>query len=181
MITTLKGYARHRDVTPAAVRRAITSGRIKAKTAKINSRGWWEIDQWQADKEWDANTDAVKQAAAMTGRKKPGEEPPPDDDEPVEIIDGVPVPKSSVSNARMAFFKSQKAKIELDLLKGRTIDRAKADAENFKVMRIVRDKILNVPEQTAAQLAAMSDPEEVYAKLMLDLRTALEELTDVDD
>lgn len=181
MITTLKGYARHRGVTPGAVRRAITSGRIKAKTARTNSRGWWEINQAQADIEWAENTDPKQQANAMNGRKQHGEEPPPDDDEPVEIIDGVPVPKSSVSNARMAFFKSQKAKIELDLLKGKSINRAKAEAEGFKIMRIVRDKVLNVAEHISAQLAAMSDPEEVYAKLQLDLRTALEELTDVDD
>jgi flagellar motor protein MotB len=53
MELSIRAYAKHRGVTEAAVRKAITQGRIsKSKNGKINPE--------KADKEWNKNTDPAQ-------------------------------------------------------------------------------------------------------------------------
>src|SRR5467141_119831 len=64
----IRAYARHRNVTPAAVRKAIKSGRITAVDGKI--------DPAVADRDWAANTDESKPRNSVSGNPGGGQASP---------------------------------------------------------------------------------------------------------
>jgi hypothetical protein len=52
---SLRGYARHRGCTPAAVVKALQTERLTPASVR-RVRGRWQIDSVAADREWQANT-----------------------------------------------------------------------------------------------------------------------------
>ena len=79
----VRAYARHRGVSPAAVRKAIATGRIAAALV-VSPGGRRELDAEAADRLWNANTDAAQVRA----------------DDPPEIRD--PPPASSTPSGPSA-------------------------------------------------------------------------------
>lgn len=66
--------------------------------------------------------------------------------------------------------------LELDFKEktGELISAEKAKKEGFKIGRLLRDAVLNVPSQICNELAAETDPFKVHNKLSLALTKALE-------
>ncbi|APR99223.1 hypothetical protein [Wolbachia endosymbiont of Folsomia candida] len=65
-----------------------------------------------------------------------------------------------------------KAKAEIGELVA--IEEVKRDA--FNVARVVRNKLLNIPDRVSALLASMNEAEKIHEKLTKEIRTAMEEL-----
>jgi hypothetical protein len=72
--TSLRAYAKHREVSAEAVRKAIKSGRLKK--AIVDVRGTPQIADIQlADREWAANTDLSRASDVVKTRAAGGFEP----------------------------------------------------------------------------------------------------------
>ena len=67
---------------------------------------------------------------------------------------------------------------KLQELDGTLVDRAEVEKEVGDLARRLKDRILNIPERIAADLAAETDTRKVTRILVQELRVALEELAD---
>lgn len=74
-------------------------------------------------------------------------------------------------NARQ---KAAKIKMENDKLAGRLVEKKDVESQAFNCARLARDAILNVPERIGAELASITDPHLVAARMTEELTQALE-------
>lgn len=68
------------------------------------------------------------------------------------------------------------ARVEFDKVSGLTVERQRVHAAAHDYGRLVRDTVLGVPRQVAADLAVVSDPWELERLLTQHLRKALEDI-----
>jgi hypothetical protein len=146
-----RAYARHRGVTPRAVKKAIDSGRI---TLTRNKR----IDPVKADKQWDDNTSPDLRSGGAD-----------------------PFSNKAVyakARAHRETYTAKLAKLEFEERSGRLIDRSEVERVWFESGQLIRDGILNVPARLGSLLASISDPHQVHQLLDAELRKALNEVSD---
>lgn len=189
-------FATMRGVSEAAVRAAISSGRISVEADGT-------IDPEKAMAEWDSQTDPAKQrgphANAMRVETQAGT---------ARAAATKPVPKAAIDavnatlegeggaaasgggsgevsflRARMAneVLKAQTARVRLEKMKGELVDRAKATASVFDLARRERDAWLNWPPRVAANMAAELGIEAHALEQTLDryLRAHLADMAEV--
>lgn len=143
---SIRAYARHRGVSDAAVRKAITAGRVTPE-----ADGTIDVDR--ADREWARNSEAprtgTRQSAVKVAVPETGGSA---NDAPV----GLPSGGTSLLQARTVneVVKAQTNKVRLARLKGELVDRSQAIAHVFKLARSERDAWLNWPARVSAQMAA---------------------------
>lgn len=159
-LLSFRSYAKHRGVSPEAVSQAVKLGRISTigKDRKI--------DPDIADKEWDANSKTNYQT--VTGEKKTEEKKPEID-------------KSAVMyNRSRALKEAYSAKLEqvkYQEMVGKLVSAEKVKNQAFRTGRLIRDKVLNIPDRISHELAAESDPLKITILLTRALNEALEELS----
>lgn len=143
---SIRAYARHRGVSDAAVRKAITAGRVTPE-----ADGTIDVDR--ADREWARNSEAprtgTRQSAVKVAVPETGGAA---NDAPA----GLPSGGTSLLQARTVneVVKAQTNKVRLARLKGELVDRSQAIAHVFKLARSERDAWLNWPARVSAQMAA---------------------------
>lgn len=171
----LAEYAQKIGKTPQAVRKAITDGRLKESVSK--GRRGYLIDPIVADREWGKNTDAGQQREADVIRR--GQMVAQGKD-----VAGAP----SYSRAR-AIGESYKAKLlELEFKEKskQLIPADEAALAQFKIARIFRDAVQNIPVRVVSELAALLGdiPSEKRHEMMLvmqrEIDRALTQLADSD-
>jgi hypothetical protein len=134
----VRAYARWRHVSPAAVMRAIRSGRIVRDAAGL-------IDFRQADRDWQANSRARATQVAAPRRSSPAA-PIPDEEEG----------SAQYARARAVreFFQASLARIEYEERVGKLVSRDEIQATAFNTYRVYRERLLNIPDRVAAIFAA---------------------------
>ena len=187
-------FARQRGVSEAAVRAAISSGRITVEADGT-------IDVEKASAQWDRQTDPAKQrgphANAMRVETQAGT---------ARAAATKPVPKAAIDavnatlgdgdsgpaaggevsflRARMAneVLKAQTARVKLERMKGELVDRVKATNAVFDLARRERDAWLNWPPRVAANMAADLGVDAHALEQVLDryLRAHLAQMAEVD-
>lgn len=160
---TIKEYAKHRGVTHAAVLQAITNGRLH-KSVKRKGQGYL-INRELADEEWKANTDTGSGAPAHA--KNAPAPMPAEDDEPITYAE---------ARAQHERFKARLAQLELEQREAKLVEAEVVKQEAFRVARMVRDALLNLPDRVAGELAAETNQFKVHQRLSLEIRRALEDL-----
>ena len=174
---SIRAYARHRDVSDTAVRKAIAAGRITPEADGT-------LDPQRADADWARNTEARR-----TGTRTRAVQVAV----PPEITNPVPAGEShaalpasggaSLLQARTVneVVKVQTNKVRLARLKGELVDRNQAIAHVFKLARAERDAWLNWPARVSAQMAARLavDPHAMHIELEAAVREHLQELGDL--
>ena len=161
-----KAYAKHRGVSLAAVLKAISEERLKASVRRKGPG--YQINVAQADTEWAANTDSGTGAPAHA-KNRPAE---PDD---IEAEDGQPITYAE-ARAQHERFKARLAQLELEQREGKLVEADAVRRESFRVARIVRDALLNLPDRVAGELAAETNQFKVHQRLVQEIRRALEDL-----
>lgn len=160
-----RAYAEHRKqrgltgTTESAVRKALATGRIRLEADGT-------IDPVKADRLWEAGTDKAQQRSqealqkgveaaqrtAAEGEQKPV---PPEArravEETISSSDGMTLAKATAAHKAI---QAQHAKLRLDKLRGRLVDRQKATAHVFELARKERDSWLQLPARVAAIMAA---------------------------
>ena len=143
---SIRAYARHRGVSDAAVRKAITAGRV---TPEVDGT----IDVDRADREWARNSEAPRTGTRQSAVKVAIPETSGSaNDAPAALPSG----GTSLLQARTVneVVKAQTNKVRLARLKGELVDRSQAIAHVFKLARSERDAWLNWPARVSAQMAA---------------------------
>ncbi len=150
---TVQEYAQHRNVSITAVRKAIKTGRITLNQSK-------KLDSELADIEWSKNTNPAKQRNKKTDLS--------------ENIDGTSYRHSrAIKEAYSA--KLTKLQFEKESKKLIPIDDVKISA--FNAGRMVRDRILNIPDRVIPQLVGKTNTFEMKNILKSELVKVLEELS----
>lgn len=156
-----RAYSRHRGCALRAVQKAIEAGRIKLVTG---ADGKQYVDQAQADRDWERNTDLAKQtlmhASTASGPAAPpavdAPEGGPDDDGQVE-----PEGQSDAyrrARAQREEIRRDREMLELEQLRGNLIALDEVKSLAFTAFRTLRDALLNVPARIKDEAAAQMDP-----------------------
>jgi phage terminase Nu1 subunit (DNA packaging protein) len=169
---TIAEFARMKGVTAPAVHKAIDTGRLKKCIVKgIGKKP--KLDPVIAAQEWELNTHHAKRTMGADIRK-------PEIPEQESRIDGVQqsmgVPSVNQSNAVLTAYKARIAKIEYEERLGKLVPAADVKAEAFKIGRIVRDSMLNIPDRVSAEFAGITNAYEINMRLTEEITKALEAL-----
>ena len=167
---SIRAYARHRGVSDAAVRKAITAGRITPEADGT-------VDPDRADRDWARNSMPPKTGTRAKAVKVAVPESSGSSSEgPAALPSG----GTSLLQARTVneVVKAQTNKVRLARLKGELVDRNQAIAHVFKLARAERDAWLNWPARVSAQMAAKLgvDPHAMHIALESAVREQLQEL-----
>lgn len=168
-------YARHRKSrglpggTHVAVLKAIKAGRIE----QAPDGG---IDPAEADRAWTANTDAGRRHAKAEApeSKAPAVRTPSPDTNPVAPGG----PSYAQSRAIREAYAARLAKLDYEERSGALVRTDRVEVGWFNALRVVRDRILNLPDRLAPLLAAESDERRVREMLVVELRTVLADVAD---
>lgn len=169
--TGIRAYAKRRGVTPAAVRKAIKTGRISIMNGKIDP----EI----ADSQWRSNTDETKPRNSVSGN--PGglsrtATPPA----PASAAPGQALPRTgSYAAARAAreTFEARLKELDLKVRTGKLISVDEVRIVAFNASRKARDLLLAIPDRVSAVVAGLTDASEVHRVLSEEIRRVCEELS----
>ncbi len=153
-ILTVAAYARHRGVTPEAVRYAIRNGHLKGALVYKTEGGPPYVDPSIGDVEW-----KTKNRAGA-------------DLQQTDETDSL-----ATSRARKEKADAELAELKLDKEKGKLIEAEAVREEAFKVARVVRDTMLNIPDRIASELVGEVDSFKIHKKLTEEIRKALENLS----
>ena len=153
-------------------------GRLSTSCTKTDT-GRWLIDIAAADAEWAANTNSGTGAPAHRKNMEDVHRNPPEpdtSDEPGEESGR----KLSYAEARAERerFLAQLARLEYEEKSGALVEAEEVKREAFRLARVVRDGLLNLPDRVAAELAAETNQFVVHRRLTEELRKALEGLQD---
>lgn len=160
---SLSAYARRRGVAVNAVHKAIVEGRL-SKSVKRKGQGY-QIDVELADQEWAANTDTGSGYPAHAKNAPSASQP--SDDEPITYAE---------ARAQHERFKARLAQLELEEREGKLVEAEVVKQQAFRVARMVRDSLLNLPDRVAGELAAETNQFKVHQRLTLEIRRALEDM-----
>ena len=155
-------YARHRGVSHVAVLKALKAGRIAKEPDGT-------IDPVKADALWNKNTSPAQQRKAS---KQPTVE------RPVETPAVSNGPSYAQSRAIKEAYNARLAKLEYEEKSGILVRTDTIKVSWFNVLRVLRDRTLNLPDRLAPILAAEMDPKQVRELLDTELRQILNDVAD---
>lgn len=170
MKLSIAAYARHRGVSHVAVLKAIKSGRIEKETDGT-------IDAVKADAAWSRNTNKAQQRPRRNEASAPAPAVAP-----AEAHLGPPIVNSGPSYAQSRAIKeayhARLAKLSYEEKSGSLIKIDAVKVSWFNILRVMRDRVLNLPDRLAPVLAAETDPKKVRDLLEEDLRLILNDAAD---
>ena len=162
-----------RGVSGEAVSKAVKTGRL-SRSVVYDAKGKPSIDPEIAEVEWAAQTHPTHGGK----RGQAAEEAPPPStptDEPRPTPSGAAATFAQSRAIKEAYL-ARLAKLEFEEKSGVLVKADVVKNEAFKVARLVRDAMLNIPDRVASELAADTDAFVVHRKLTLEIRKALEGL-----
>ncbi len=188
---SIRSYARQRDVTEGAVRKAVKSGRIPVEADGT-------IDPAKANVAWERNTSPAQQRKpdpvpapvkpapvsdkpASTPAKPPAppvRQPPQRPAEPEAGPSTAGMPKYQMSRAVRETYNAKLTRLEYEEKTGKLLNAEDVAKDAFALARRVRDRLLNIPSRMASVLASETDSKAIEALLSQELRIALEELSE---
>ena len=175
MELSLRGYAKHRQVSLGAVQKAIKSGRITPSASG-------KIDAAIADGQWVKNTaprPTTRPAPAKVATSQPAV--PVAEHQPRAESPGSAGLEYSRARAVKETFLAKMAKIDYDERSNNLVSRQEMEVAAYNKYRTFRDNILNIADRVSAVLAAESDTANVHKILSTELRKALQEDNNGDE
>lgn len=172
---SLREFGRMRGVSGEAVRKAIASGRLQ-RSVVYDEKKRPSIDPEIAEQEWAAATHPThggKRGEAATVKESLQVDPADDTPRPTP---GGAAATFAQSRAIKEAYLARLAKLEFEEKSAALVKADVVKNEAFKVARLVRDAMLNIPDRVSAELAADSDAFVIHRKLTLEIRKALEGL-----
>jgi hypothetical protein len=174
MGVSIRAYARMRGCSESAVRKAITSKRIKPEADGT-------IDPERANKQWEQNT--FLGATLRPSAAKPAPPPPAQQRMAVPSVAGVESPSSdpvqSFLRARAVkeTFNAKVAQMEYEERAGRLIQASRAAEYASTFSSIVKDHLMAMPDRLAPVLAAVDDEDAIHKILFNDVSAVLKKLS----
>ncbi len=161
-----RAYAKHRGISESAVRKAIKNGRIAR-----NKNG--KLDPQKADKEWQKNTDPAQiKVADKIGNAQEAQS---------HNHPSLAGPSYQQSRAFKEAYSAKLIKLQFERELKRLIPADEVKISAFNAGRMVRDRILNIPDRVMPQLVGKTNIFEMKEILKTELVKALEELSTIHD
>jgi hypothetical protein len=149
---SIKEYAEHRNVSVAAVRKAIKAGRITLnQNEKLNPKS--------ADAEWFENTNPAKQRNSADNNSS---------DDKISY---------HRSRAIREDYNAKLTQLQFERESGKLIPIEEVKVSAFNSGRRIRDRLLNMPDHIAPQLVGKTSIFEIKNILKSELTKILEELS----
>lgn len=165
---SLTEYSRVRGVSHEAVRKAVKVGRL-SRSVVFGPTGKARLIPQIADEEWAANTDKSQQRVPAVPPPRPEPAPEPEQNEPrtATFQQARTLREAYMARlARLEFEEKSKLLVRTEAVKN----------EAFKIARVVRDNLLNIPDRVAAELANETNQFKVHQRLTHEIRRALEDM-----
>lgn len=169
MKLSISAYARHRGVSHVAVLKAVKAGRIEKEPDGT-------IDVAKADAAWKKNTNQAQ-------KRKTEKDVAPSTERP---IDPTPInqpavnsgPSFAQSRAIREAYNARLAKLSYEEKSGSLVKIDLIKVAWFNTLRVLRDRILNMPDRMAPLLSAENDPKAIRDLLDKELRQVLGDAAD---
>lgn len=172
-------YALWRRTNDRTIRHAIQTGRLDAAIRRDLNGRWWVIDVELADRLFErgrrpkmtsvARRDGTSPASSTDGAIDP-EAPAPNDYQEART-------KRERSAAEREALATEKARLDLEIARGRFVDRAEMLAEFESVISTIRGRLLAIPKRVSARVPAARAFESTYER---EIHEAMTELADAD-
>lgn len=173
-LVSIRAYAKHRGVSHTAVEKAVKQGRIRTVDGKI--------DVEQADREWNRNSSPVNKPEP-TPRAAASAEP---------LVAG---PSFAQSRAVREAYEARLAKLTWEERIKKLINADEVRVSAYNLSRMIRDRILNVPDRVVGAVlaevraaltgAGVGQPQieslnmaKVHGIMLAEMRNILEEFSD---
>ncbi len=166
-LVSIREYARMRGISHEGVRKAINEKRLinSVIQQEQGKRKLALIDSDIADQEWPKGTRESFAQEAPNARQE-------------RINDDNKVGQTyTQSRAVREAYAARLAKLEFEAKSGKLIEAESVREEAFKVARVVRDTMLNIPDRIASELVGEVDSFKIHKKLTEEIRKALENLS----
>ena len=168
MKLSIAAYARHRGVSHVAVLKAIKSGRIEKEADGT-------IDARKADAAWSRNTNKAQQRQRQTEATVAAQAAGENHVGPPIVNSG---PSYAQSRAVKEAYLARLAKLSYEEKSGSLIKIDAVKVSWFNILRVLRDRVLNLPDRLAPIVAAETDPKKIRDLLEEDLRLILNDAAD---
>lgn len=166
MKLSISAYARHRGVSHVAVLKAIKTGRIEKETDGT-------IDVAKADAAWRRNTNhAQRRKTEKDVTPAAAVERPVD---PPIVNSG---PSFAQSRAIREAYNARLAKLSYEEKSGSLVKIELVKVAWFNTLRVLRDRLLNMPDRMVPLLSAETDPKTIRDLLDKELRQILTDAAD---
>jgi len=166
MFITMAELAKLKNVSRMAVSKKVKSGKLDG--AIVNHNGKRLVNKEEAFRLWDLQAPPSKN---LTVRKELKEEIySKSDDE---------IPNYAESKAKREHFLAELARLDVEQKKKDLIPVVDIKKSSFEIGRAIREKLTNLADRLASQIAGETDPQIIHKLLTEEHRTALEELVKV--
>lgn len=168
MELSIRSYAKHRNITEGAVRKAIKTGRIsKNKNDKIDPK--------IADRQWQENSDPAQVKETIINAENIKEDVKLSSS---SALLSAPVGSSyQQSRAVKEIYSAKLTKLQFEKESKKLISVNEVKVAAFNMARVTRDRILNIPDRVIPNLVNKSDIHEMKKILKDELIKALEEIS----
>lgn len=163
-LLSLRGYARHREVTLRSVQLALADGRIHAIEGKI--------DPDAADREWAENTDLARARNSVTGKPGKGKKLKANGNGHATSVD-----LFNTHRSRRMLAEAEIAEMDLAERRGIMLKASEVERAAFETARRTRDELMKIPDRIAPELVGIKDPHECKRIIIKALREALQGLS----
>jgi hypothetical protein len=153
---TLRAFARKLGVSHTAVEKAIHAGRLRKCVGRDRSGRPVIADVKLGQREW------------TEGASKPSSNGHGD----ISLLE---------AQRQVAIERARGLRLANRIKRGELLAARVVERENYEAAKGIRDAILNVPDRIAAELAAEPDAGRLHARLVAELRKALESIAEVLD
>lgn len=164
MKLSISAYARHRGVSHVAVHKAIKTGRIEREPDGT-------IDVAKADAAWQKNTNPAQ-------KRKTEKDVAPVPGRPVDPPIVNSGPSFAQSRAIREAYNARLAKLSYEEKSGNLVKTDMVKVAWFNTLRVLRDRVLNMPDRMAPLLSAESDQKVIRDLLDKELRQILSDAAD---
>ena len=156
MTMKISEYARHRGVSHVAVIKALNDGRIEREADG-------SIDPVKADEAWSRNTNQAHGRKRTANTEAPASSPSM----------GSAGPNFAQSRAIKEAYNARLAKLAYEEKSGQLVSIDSVKISWFSILRVLRDRSLNLADRLAPLLAAETDPRKVAELLDTEVRQIL--------
>ena len=166
MLITMAELAMLKNVSRQAVSKKIKTGKLDG--AIVNHNGKKKVNKEEAFRLWDLQASPSKDTTVKKQLKE--EIYSKSDDE---------IPNYAESKAKREHFLAELARLDVEQKKKDLIPVTDIKKSSFEMGRAIREKLTNLADRLASQIAGETDPQIIHKLLTEEHRTALEELVKV--
>ena len=163
MFITMAELAAFKNVSRAAVTKKVKSGKLDG--AIVNHNGKKKVNKEEAFRLWDLQAPPSKDTTVKKQLK-----------EEIEAKSIDEIPNFAESKAKREHFLAELARLDVEQKKKDLIPVTEIKKSSFEMGRAIREKLTNLADRLANQIAGETDPQIIHKLLTEEHRTALEEL-----